>query len=333
MCKAAICAQSKSGLATFTMPKKNERLKIWPGVTSSHLVEILRRWLQNNKSRDMINAFKDLLNSYFKLSPRLALMVRFADLARALVGHAKNAMLSHVTLVAAFHNLMVLEPSLAPAKQPRAVLLELSRGLRTLLTWYRKLAKGGKAKATLLASASPAQTRIITEVAEEIFLMNHDEYMKMLEKRKDPAESASVEIENKFEPAESALVEIENKFEPAESALVEIENKFEPAESALVEIENKFAPVEIENKFAPVEIENKFAPVEIENKSALVEIENKFEPANMVEPFMPSWWTSFASGSSASTSSSSSPPWPWLFGSMEWRSSSRSYKRQHSGLS
>ena len=252
MCKTAICAQSKSGLATFTMPKKNERLKIWPGVTSSHLVEVLRRvrsWLQNNKSRDMINAFKDLLNSYFKLSPRLALMVRFADLARALVGHAKNAMLSHVTLVAAFHNLMVLEPSLAPAKQPRAVLLELSRGLRTLLTWYRKLAKGGKAKATLLASASPAQTRIITEVAEEIFLMNHDEYMKMLEKRQDPAESAPVEIENKFEPAESAPVEIEKKFEPAESALVEIENKFAP-----VEIENKFAPVEIENKFAPVEI-------------------------------------------------------------------------------
>ena len=62
------------------------------------VVAVMRAWLARHKISCLATGFKELLSQHFKLTPRLACMVRYWDLARDLLLLAKNGVLGHTCL-------------------------------------------------------------------------------------------------------------------------------------------------------------------------------------------------------------------------------------------
>ena len=75
-----------------------ERLRIWPGVETSHLVQVLRAWIEMSKIQCYATGFKELLSKDFAMSPKLKCMVTYACLAKPIIAMARNGVLSHVQL-------------------------------------------------------------------------------------------------------------------------------------------------------------------------------------------------------------------------------------------
>ena len=71
---------------------------------------------------------------------------------------------------------MLLQPSLITnPKNKLSLTLQLSRGLRTLLAWFRCFKKNGEMREKMLRKASPRDREILEWVAAEIVLENPEE--------------------------------------------------------------------------------------------------------------------------------------------------------------
>ena len=86
---------------------------------------------------------QDLIPNHFGHAPRLHSMIKFAPLARELVGFIKNGVMSHVACTKAIKELYLVKPGLVQkVRDPVTLALEISRAIRTLLCWYREYCKG-----------------------------------------------------------------------------------------------------------------------------------------------------------------------------------------------
>ena len=73
---------------------KTKRAKIYPGVTSHQICDVLRRWVGQRKIAD-IAALDDLRERDFSEPPKVLYMCHFADLCLPLCKLARNGVLGH----------------------------------------------------------------------------------------------------------------------------------------------------------------------------------------------------------------------------------------------
>ena len=137
------------------MKIKKERLKIWPGVTPAMVCHAVREWCQKKKVNDLLS-FDDMKELDFDHTPTLKPMLAYWELCLEIVKFCKNAVLGHVCCKRAWHDLLCLEPQLLGGRQAGTLPLELSRGLRTVMCWYRECAKKGPLRGRLLKGAAPS---------------------------------------------------------------------------------------------------------------------------------------------------------------------------------
>ena len=106
-------------------------------------------------------------------------MVKHSKVAAELIGHARNGVLSQVTVARAIEDLISLEPFLVEKiktkKEMEKLTLSLNRGLRTLLTWYRvyKMNRRG-ARKQLLKGAAAWEESVLDGVTEGLVLSNKE---------------------------------------------------------------------------------------------------------------------------------------------------------------
>ena len=99
-------------------------------------------------------------------------MLRHGSLAASLFVMAKNGVLSLVETNMACEQLVRLQPQLASkAKCVTTLVLQLSRGVRTLLSWFRDYKKG-KGKRQLLKGASAKDEAFLDSIVENLVLIN-----------------------------------------------------------------------------------------------------------------------------------------------------------------
>ena len=137
------------------MKIQKERVKIWPGVEPWHVCKVLRDWLNQNKY-DM-SAFENMTQRDFRDTVKLHFLTEYATLALALVMHARNGVLGHVCCTRAFDDLLLLEPKLVAKSRCKFSSLELSRGLRAVMTWFREYAKKAVFRKRILKGATSVQ--------------------------------------------------------------------------------------------------------------------------------------------------------------------------------
>ena len=157
------------GIHTHTLPRMPDRVKIFPGVTSAQLCQVLRTNLQMHKIDDIGKGWGDLCHLHPKLAPRVGLMAKYADMALGFVRVAKNGVVGHASLKVALEDLYKLSGQGGTIKQQIATILELSQGIRTLLGWFREVGKG-KATEKILKGASPAQRQAIQVVVDHLVM-------------------------------------------------------------------------------------------------------------------------------------------------------------------
>ena len=98
---------------------------------------------------------QDLLPMNFNLVPRLSSMLKYNELAKDLIQFVKNGVMAHVSTKKALQDLFAIQPSLIKnAALKTSLTLEISRGIRTMLCWYREFKKGKRA---FLKHASPSE--------------------------------------------------------------------------------------------------------------------------------------------------------------------------------
>ena len=123
----------------------------------------------NNGCTNIAIPFADLGGPlYFKLAPRLDQMIRYEDLIKELVMHVKNGVMSHTTFMEALWEVRRLEPKMdhfTKHKGREAFYMVVSRGVRTLLGWWREFHKCGDTQRILLDGASDGQRRILHDVS------------------------------------------------------------------------------------------------------------------------------------------------------------------------
>ena len=156
------------------MQTKKERVRIWPGVEPSHVCKILRQWIIHNKVTSLEQSFDDMRRHRFKLCPRVCMMMKYSGLVRCVIVEAKNAMLGPRTCKQAWRDLCLLQPSLTKTQKLTTLIQQLSRGLRTVCTWFREYAKPGKARAKLLKTLSSAQKAVLDRAIDGIVLGNKE---------------------------------------------------------------------------------------------------------------------------------------------------------------
>ena len=85
------------------------------------------------------------------------MMIKYAEMAKNLIVFVKNGVMSHLATKKALMDLFAIQPNLvASVKHKTSLVLELSRGIRTMLCWYREFKKGTY-KRSLLKHATPTQ--------------------------------------------------------------------------------------------------------------------------------------------------------------------------------
>ena len=100
-------------------------------------------------------------------------MIKFSSLAARLISFAPNGVLAHTIITAGIEQLTLLQPHLvAKLKKPEKFALELSRALRTLLSWFRDFKEGGRKKAALIRKAQAREEGILEKTVENMVLKN-----------------------------------------------------------------------------------------------------------------------------------------------------------------
>ena len=117
---------------------------------------------------------EDLLEAYFGLVPRLSSMTKHGLLAARLLELAKNGVLSPRDTTSAIKEWMVVDQKLFHGMDnPETFVLELSRGLRTLLSWFRDFAVGRAHSQFKRCSAS--EKAFFQGVVKDMTLTNPEE--------------------------------------------------------------------------------------------------------------------------------------------------------------
>ena len=132
---------------------------------------LIRTWDSGCKHHLTHPFNKDIMSSYFKLTPRLRSMVGHAPLADELLSLAKNGILSQVDTTRAISDMVILEPGLlGKCKKPDDIILPLQRGVRTLLTWYRKFKMYSKTRKQVLKGATACDEALLEKIAGKMVL-------------------------------------------------------------------------------------------------------------------------------------------------------------------
>ena len=106
-------------------------------------------------------------------------MKKYSSLAFQLIQLARNGMLSHLCTKKAVEDLALLQPKLLAILAPKdheAFALELSRSLRTLLTWYRDYKRFSSTRKTLLKHLKVGDAELLDKVAAQLLLQNKDDW-------------------------------------------------------------------------------------------------------------------------------------------------------------
>ena len=100
-------------------------------------------------------------------------MIKFAPLATRFISFASNGVLGHIDLTRGIEEITLVHPGLiANIKKPADFILELSRALRTLLSWFRDFKKGGQKRAAILRNALSGDEAVLEAVVEKLVLIN-----------------------------------------------------------------------------------------------------------------------------------------------------------------
>ena len=119
---------------------------------------------------------QDLTPCYLNLAPRVVLMKKYASLAKQLIHHAKNGVLSHVCTTKGIQELALLHPSWFEHIQDKVEFaLLMSRCLRTLLFWYREFKDKERAKQTILKKSLVGDEAVLQNVVVNLILKNKEE--------------------------------------------------------------------------------------------------------------------------------------------------------------
>ena len=161
------------------MPPKVQRLKIYPGVTATMVAGVLRDFVTQEKIHCIATFFSDILSSNVCLGPRVLAMVKYASLAESLIYHAKNGVLGHLCVKAGLEELFLVLPNIH-TKIPKktTLILELSLGIRTLLSWYREYGKNGATTKQVNKVATLTQRAIIQKACEKLVLTIPKDHMQ-----------------------------------------------------------------------------------------------------------------------------------------------------------
>ena len=104
-------------------------------------------------------------------------MKKYSNLALELIKLAPNGMLGHLSTKKAIEDLALLQPRLLSILQPKdheTFALELSRSLRTLLTWFRDYKKSSSTRKALLKHLKVGDAELLDNVAAHLLLANKD---------------------------------------------------------------------------------------------------------------------------------------------------------------
>ena len=115
-------------------------------------------------------SLEDLTPAYFKLGPRPSSMSKHGVLAAAFIKVACNGVLSPFQTTKGILELLAVEPNLKVGiKNEEKFALLLSRGLRTLLTWFREYRKG-KTRRSILRQLPSSQEAFLDNVVQNMVL-------------------------------------------------------------------------------------------------------------------------------------------------------------------
>ena len=121
------------------------------------------------------NYWQELLSKHFRHAPRTDAMIKFSSLASRLISFAHNGVLAHTIVTAGIEQLTIVHPNLvAKIKKPGDFALELSRALRTLMSWFRDFKEGGRKKAAIIKKANPGEEAILEKTVEKLVLENKE---------------------------------------------------------------------------------------------------------------------------------------------------------------
>ena len=142
---------------------------------------VLREFINQQKITCIATSFGELLSANFKFVPRIVAMVKFSSLAEGLIHYAKNGVVGHLCLKAGLEESFLLCPQIH-AKVPKKVtlILELSMGIRTLLSWFREYGKNGITTKQVNKAASDTQIAIIKKVCDQLVFALPKEHMQEL---------------------------------------------------------------------------------------------------------------------------------------------------------
>ena len=119
-------------------------------------------------------SLEDLLESHFGLVPRISSMRKHGLLAGRLLELAKNGVLSPRDTTTSISQLLALQPKLSLGIQnTETFVLELSRGLRTMLSWFRDW-KAGRAQSQF-KRCSASEKALFEGVVKNMELINPED--------------------------------------------------------------------------------------------------------------------------------------------------------------
>ena len=215
---------------------KSSRLPVWKGVTATQVCEVLKTWLVEQRCSSLTNAFQDLAGLHFNLAPRLKVMMRFSGLAKSLIRYARNGVLSGNCFIDAMWELRRLEPrfeNFGSAKKRDIFILEVSKGIRTLLSWWREFYKGGASRETLWRQASDLERKVLEDVSSGLVIPEEKKKGKKMEAGEKKAEQRLEANEKKLE---NSLMEASEKNLDENAEMEANEKKFD--ENSKMEAEN-----------------------------------------------------------------------------------------------
>ena len=111
------------------------------------------------------------------LAPRRVSMIKHSKVAAELIGLARNGILSQVTLAKALDEFVALEPHLVAKlnfKEIEKLTLALTRGLRTLMAWFRVYKQNKFSKRAVLKGADAWEESVLDGIAEGLVLSNKE---------------------------------------------------------------------------------------------------------------------------------------------------------------
>ena len=216
------------------MGGSKDREKVWPGVTPTQICGVLRGWVLKQKSPDVVNLIADLIGKDFKIAPRKDVMLRYSELCAGVIVYAKNGVLSGPVVETAILDLQKVEPKLCGDKRlTKRYLMDASKGLRAVLSWYREYKKGGKIRRILSKDSSDGQRKILEDVSNQLILKqpNTKKEVEKIECEKaecEKAECEAVEVDKaECEKKSVEKEECEKKCEAVEVDKAECEKKCE----------------------------------------------------------------------------------------------------------